>query len=37
MLRQMRILAVPDELIDVTPETPELPETFRGMVASDEE
>jgi len=37
MLRQLHILAVPDEQLNVTPETPELPERFRGMVASDEE
>jgi len=37
MIRLLAILAGPQELIDVTPETPELPERFRGTVASDEE
>lgn len=31
MLRQMQLLAVPDELLDVTPEPRELPERFRGL------
>jgi hypothetical protein len=37
MLRQLHLLATPPDLIDVTPETRELPERFRGMVALDEE
>jgi hypothetical protein len=32
MIRQIKILEVPDELIDVTPEPCELPERFKGLV-----
>jgi hypothetical protein len=35
MIRQMKLLEVPDCLIDVTPEPRELPERFRGLVGGD--